>query len=44
MEVGAHGTGGHQRQEMGVSAASLTPDADGTGSGPVLEPAACSHV
>ena len=36
--------GGHQRQEMGVSCSFTQPDPGGTGSGPVLEPAAPSHV
>ena len=35
---------GHQQQETGQTAVSLTPDADGPGSGYLLEPDAHSHL
>ena len=34
----------HQQQETGQAAVSLTPDADGPGSGSLLEPDAHSHI
>ena len=34
----------HQQEDGGQAAVSLTPDVDGTGSGSLLKPDACSHL